>query len=431
MKNFDYGLIEKGDVVGVALSGGRDSVTLLHALFEYKKTFDFDLAIINVDHSIRGEESENDSRFCEKLSKRYDLPLYFKKLDCVGFADENKMSLEEAARIKRYEFFDELIKNKKVTKIALGHHKNDNVETILFNLFRGAGTNGVSGIKKVRGNFIRPLLEVTRQEIDQYVTENALEYVEDSTNTDIEYSRNYIRSVVIPDILKKFPNALDSISRFSENISEQEEWLERIASDFVMFREEKCEISIDNIDKPVYFKAVFLALRYLGITHEVYKQNYEDLWSLVFKQNGKSVDLTRNIVATKEYDKIVLRKSVSFPYFETSIKEGEFFYQNKKYSIKRSEKREIGDNTLSFDFDKLPKYAIIRTRKNGDVFVRKSGSVKLKEYLIDKKIPKYLRDSMLFIASDSKVLGILCLECGSDLFVDESSTNIITITSKK
>lgn len=431
IKGFDETLIEKGDVIGVALSGGRDSVALLYNLLELKNNIDFTVVGINVDHQIRGIESENDSKFCEKLCNDNAIKLFFSKIECVEHAKQNNLTLEEAARIKRYEFFDELLLSGKVNKIALGHHKNDNVETILFNLFRGSGANGVSGIKKVRGKYIRPLLNVSRDDINSYIKENDLPYVEDSTNSDVDYSRNYIRNVIIPKITEKFPNAIDSISRFSENISEEQSYLESITSEFVMFCEEKCSIDITNIHKQVFIKAVNLALRHLGITHEVYKVNYEDLWHLTSKQNGKSINLTQGIIAIKEYNKIVIQKNSTIPYFETDIKECSFDFCGNEYLIKKSKKREIGENTLSFDFDKLPKDAIIRSRKDGDIFRRASGSVKLKEYLIDKKIPSFERDKMLFIASENSILAVLCKECGVDLFIDENSNNIYTITIKE
>lgn len=431
IKGFDETLIEKGDVIGVALSGGRDSVALLYNLLELKNNIDFTVVGINVDHQIRGIESENDSKFCEKLCNDNAIKLFFSKIECVEHAKQNNLTLEEAARIKRYEFFDELLLSGKVNKIALGHHKNDNVETILFNLFRGSGANGVSGIKKVRGKYIRPLLNVSRDDINSYIKENDLPYVEDSTNSDVDYSRNYIRNVIIPKITEKFPNAIDSISRFSENISEEQSYLESIASEFVMFCEEKCSIDITNIHKQVFIKAVILSLRHLGITHEVYKVNYEDLWYLTSKQNGKRINLTQGIIAIKEYNKIVIQKNSTIPYFETDIKECSFDFCGNEYLIKKSKKREIGENTLSFDFDKLPKDAIIRSRKDGDIFRRASGSVKLKEYLIDKKIPSFERDKMLFIASENSILAVLCKECGVDLFIDENSNNIYTITIKE
>lgn len=432
MKNFDYSLISKGDVVGVALSGGRDSVALFDVLSKYKNTLDFTLVAINVEHGIRGEESDKDSDFVKNLAISYNVPLFFKKLDCLEYAKQNKLSLEEAGRILRYDFFNELLESKKVDKIALGHHKNDNAETILFNIFRGSGANGASGISKTRGGYIRPLLSVSRDEIDEYVKENALEYVEDSTNENTEYSRNYIRNVLIPKITAKFPKALDAITRFSENISEDEEYLLRIASDYLTFCEEKVVISLKNIPDDVIFKkAAYLAIRKLGIYHEVYKANYDDLIDLKNGDSGKSLDLPQGIIATKEFDKIVIGKKVELPYFSKNIEFGTFCFLNTEYIIEKTENRKIGKNILSFDFDKLPENAIIRTRRDGDVFARSCGDVKLKEYLIDKKIPLSEREKMLFIASDNKILAVLCRECGKDLFADVNSKNFITITSKE
>lgn len=432
MENFDYSLIEKGDIVGVGLSGGRDSVALFHALYEYSKAFDFTLAAINVDHGIRGEESERDSEFVRKLCEKYGVELCFSKVDCKAFSKENGISLEESARIKRYAFFEELLESKKVTKIALGHHKNDNVETILLNLFRGAGANGVSGIKKVRGKYIRPLLDVSRKQIDEYVKNNSLPFVEDLTNADSSYSRNFVRQEILPKIEEKFPDAINAVARFSENIAKDEDYLLRISADYVLFDEEIAKISLEKgLDEVIFQKAVFLSMQKLGVFKELYKKNYDDIFALVSKENGKSVDLVGDIVATKEYGYIVFSKKRTLPCFERKIEEGEFEFSGTEYFVKKTEKRKIQADTLSFDFDKLPDNAIIRTRRKGDVFERSGGTVKLKEYLIDKKIPKRLREEMLFIASGNKILAVLCLECGKELLADENTANFLTISQKE
>ena len=175
--------------IGVALSGGRDSVALLHMLREAGYT----LIAINVEHGIRGDESLRDSKFVAELCASLDVPLLAYGVDAPTFARESGYTLEQGARILRYRVFDRVLQEGKCDYIALAHHLDDQVETILMRILRGTGIKGLVGMRAVSGRYVRPLLGVSREEIDSYCKQNGLAYVEDSTNGDSAYTRNFLR----------------------------------------------------------------------------------------------------------------------------------------------------------------------------------------------------------------------------------------------
>ncbi len=198
----------------VAYSGGADSSALLYILREIAAEDGFEVAAAHVDHMIRGEEAERDREFCESTCERLGVKLHVLKEDVPKFSRDNKLSLEEGARVVRYRFFESLMEEFSYSATATAHHASDNAETALFNLIRGTSPDGM-GIPPVRGRYIRPLLEVKKSELEDYCRRNAVAYVTDSTNADTEYTRNFIRHVLIPECEKINPLALDAITRFT------------------------------------------------------------------------------------------------------------------------------------------------------------------------------------------------------------------------
>ena len=243
----DLSLIQKNQTIAVALSGGKDSMCLLTCLLALKNDYNLTIKAINIDHSIRGVESENDSLFVKNYCEKLGMPLAFFKVDAIEFSKENGYSLEQGARILRYQIFDKLLSENFADKIATAHHKSDNFETVLFNIFRGTGLKGVTGIPKQRDNFIRPLLNVTKAEIDSYIIKNNIPYVEDATNFDSDYTRNFIRNELSPKILDKFPSAEDAVYRLSQIAKEEDDFLDDLAKSYIKKENENyfisCEIS--------------------------------------------------------------------------------------------------------------------------------------------------------------------------------------------
>ena len=229
-----YQLINDGDTIIVGVSGGPDSMCLLDILKKIKEektksVFDenFNIVVVHVNHMIR-EEAEEDAKFVEKYCEKNHIQFYSKSIDVQKLANNNKISVEEAGRNARYEFFNEVLKKVNGNKIAIAHNKNDKVETIIMNELRGCGISGLKGIEPKRDQYIRPLIECERKEIEEYCSKNDLQPRIDKTNFENTYTRNKIRNIVIPFIKEEFnPNIIETVNRLSELVTEQEDYIQK------------------------------------------------------------------------------------------------------------------------------------------------------------------------------------------------------------
>ena len=418
----DLSLIKKNQTIAVALSGGKDSICLLHNLLAIKNDYNLTIKAINIDHSIRGKDSENDSLFVKNYCDKLGVSLAFFKVDAITFSKENGYSLEQGARILRYEVFDNLLKENFCDAIATAHHKSDNFETVLFNIFRGTGLKGLTGIPKTRKNYIRPLLNASRKEIEDYIIKNNIPYVEDATNFDSEYSRNYIRNEIAPKILEKFPSAEDAVSRLSLLAKEEDEFLSQLAFSYIKNENENYYFSTDI--PPIMMKrCAKIILSCLGVDKDYESVNLNDVVKLSTLQNGSKINLPKGVVAVKLYSVISFCVQVT-PYLidETPFAVDTFKFHD--YSLKIT--TEFVEKALKFDGDKVPKNAVIRNRKNGDLFTKFGGGTKkLKDFLIDKKVPRYSRDSIPVLAVGNKILAVFGVEISEDIKVDTNTKNIL------
>ena len=223
-------LIQNGDRLVLAVSGGPDSLAMLNVLLEIKKDkkIDFDFVVAHVNHMIR-KEAVDDEDFVRDFCKENAISFFVKRVDIPKLAGERKMGTEEAGRYARYKFFDEVMENTKSNKISIAHNKNDKIETILMNLLRGSGVSGLKGIEYIKDEkYIRPLLDCTRIEIENYCSNQKLNPRIDKTNFDNSYTRNKVRNVVIPYIKKEFnPNIIDTLSRLSDLVKEEENYVQK------------------------------------------------------------------------------------------------------------------------------------------------------------------------------------------------------------
>ena len=223
-----YEMIKDGDKIILGVSGGPDSIAMLNILYNLKPVFkqkyniEFDIVVAHVNHMIR-DEAKQDEEFVKKNCEKLGIQFYVKSIDILKIAHNNKMGLEETGRYERYDFFDEVMKSEKANKIAIAHNKNDKIETIIMHILRGSGITGLKGLEPINGKYIRPLLECTRLEIEEYCGINNLNPRIDKTNFDNTYTRNKIRNVVIPYIEKEFnPNIIDTLDRLSELVKEED-----------------------------------------------------------------------------------------------------------------------------------------------------------------------------------------------------------------
>ena len=224
-----YKLIENGDSIVIGVSGGPDSICLLYVLNDLKKELNFKIYVAHINHMIR-KEADEETEYVKSFCKNIGVECFTKKIDVIEIAKELKMGTEEAGRKIRYDFFEEVLRNTNSNKIATAHNNNDKVETIIMNILRGSGISGLKGLDPIRENkFIKPLIETSREEIENYCEENKLNPRIDKSNNENIYTRNKVRNCVIPYIKKEFnPNILKTINRLSEVATEENEYLNNV-----------------------------------------------------------------------------------------------------------------------------------------------------------------------------------------------------------
>ena len=283
--------------IGVAVSGGMDSMVLLHLLISAGVT----PYVINVEHGIRGESSLSDSAFVKDFCEKNGLPLFSTQVNAVAESRKLGISIELAARKLRYNYFDKLLADGKVDRIALAHHADDNAETILMRIFRGTGIRGLKGITE-RDGYIRPLIKFTRAEIEEYAKNNNVPFVEDETNSDTVYTRNFIRHEILPKIKERYPEVLTSFTRLAENAAEADEFI----SSFIVPAETTAvgRVVYGIFSKPTIIQkySINAALHDMGATQDIEYKHLNSLLELKYKDNNSSVDLPFGITAVKQYD---------------------------------------------------------------------------------------------------------------------------------
>lgn len=433
----DLSKIKRNAVVAVAVSGGCDSMALLHYLKKASAKKGFSVIALNVEHGIRGEESERDSLFVADYCKDNSIPLLSYKIDSIKKAQEEKLSLEEAARLLRYDCFKTALKNGNCDVVATAHHLRDNTESVLFNLFRGTGIKGLSGIRdSADGKIIRPLVKTPKEDIEAYAKENDVPFVTDSTNLSEEFTRNYIRLNILPQIKKVFPEIEKNVARLSDIAFGQSEYLRGEAKKILGATDKGAEISLPA-EETVLREAVILAMKRCGIDKDWEKAHADAVIALSTKQTGKLINLPRGVTAKRVYDKIVFTAkegAVTAPAENVSLSElkfaeGEFAFCGKKLIVSRADLSSDLKNGLYLDADKIPVGAVIRTPESGDVFVKFGGGrKKLKDYLTDKKIPSDERKTTPVIAKNNVIYAIFGVAVSETVKADETTERLIKIT---
>lgn len=417
----------------VAVSGGKDSMCLLHYLMTHCKEYNIVVTAINFDHSIRGEESERDSAFVKAYCEANNVLCHSFKWLGYKFTDE------ASARTWRMEIYKTILVENKADLIATAHHMNDNAETVLFNLARGTSLAGMTGIcDNTLLKLIRPLIGVSREDIDGYIEENNVPYVEDSTNFSDEYTRNKIRHSVIPALEEAVPGAIKNIYRFSRLAAEDEEYFSRQVNK-ILVRRPNGTFLIKSCTEPVIFKR---ALRYIikkygkkDFTSAQMRTVYEMQWL----GNGKRFFFL-GLVAQREEEGIAIFLEEWLRVCATELRFTEVFNQIAMFerlqlvttfegdSSEGLAHLEVGkewQKTLRFDYDKVPPTAVVRCRKNGDKFTKYGGGTKsLGDFLTDRKVPQIYRNNLPLLCDGDKVLLIGGVEISDDIKVTEQTKRV-------
>ncbi len=429
-------LINKEEIIGVACSGGADSMALLHFLNSKKEDLDIEVVAINVNHNIRAE-SDKDSQFVADYCKQEHIKCYKFNIDVFKLMQEKKYTLEEAARVARYAMFDSLLSRKIVDKIALGHHVSDQAETVLLNIFRGTGLQGASGMGYTRDKYIRPLLATTKQEILAYDMENEIPYVEDETNFESDASRNFLRNDIMPLIKSRWPNVEQNIFSFANICRSDDTYIKKQMSfDGVIKDKDLVKIPLTYFvySDSVVTRLILSCLEYLKIQKDFEKKHLDIIKNLATNlENGSKVNLPNNTTAFKEYDFLtIVTKPVIVKTGEWKFKCGKTVIENFTIIVKRATQLNIEDGSLLIDAKKLPKTAVWRFRQDGDIITKFGGGTKkLKSYLVDKKVPLRLRDSIPVLADGNEIFAIAGIDISEKVKIDATTTSAYVLTCEQ
>lgn len=293
-----YNLIEDGDRVVVGVSGGPDSISLLNILNRFKnnKILNFEIIAVHINHQIR-EEANDDEEYVKDYCEKNQIKFFAKRIDVIKYANNNKMGLEEAGRILRYEFFDEIVKKEKANKIAIAHNKNDKAETIIMNIIRGSGISGLRGIEPIRdGKYIRPIIDCERTEIEEYAEINNLNPRIDKTNFENDCTRNKIRNIVLPYVKNEFnSNIIETLNRLSLVAIETDEYIKKQvinAYNRIKIEEDVKKVVLNlkefNSEDILIRKKllIYTISKVLGNSQDIEKVNIEDVIKMCKKNIG-------------------------------------------------------------------------------------------------------------------------------------------------
>ncbi len=402
-----YNLIRENDGILIGLSGGADSVCLTHILACLKDEFNLTVYTAHVNHGLRGEEADRDEKFAAEFSKSLGIECITEHENVKEYAKKQGISEELAGRKLRYAFFENTIKKYELNKIATAHNKNDNAETIVMNFIRGSVVQGLCGIPVKRGNIIRPLLDATREEIEEYCRKNSLSYVTDKTNNEMIYTRNKIRIDLIPKIQSEFNgNFIENVTKNAELIAVENDFLEKAAEDiFDNYKDGYIPLKYLDAHMAVTRRVIIKMIKSAGIT-DITSEYIGAVFSLLDNQSGKSVNLPKGNIAKIEYGKLYIGKaSEKTPPFEYKIKIGEKTYI-KELDITVSAETGSGKDAFKIGGNSE---IIIRSRRDGDYFYPSGmeGRKKLKEYFIDNKIPRDIRDKTGILTIDGEIAWII------------------------
>jgi len=448
-----YAMLEQGERVLVAVSGGVDSVVLLDILCRLAAEYTLDLTIAHLDHGLRGEEAREDARFVAHLARKEKLALIEKKLDVAEFSKEKRIGIEEGARLLRRDFLHAAADEVGAAKIALGHTQNDRGETMLFNLIRGAGPTGLVGIRPVNRSVIRPLIEVSREEILSYAHSCDLPWREDRTNQDLSFSRNRIRHRILPLLREMNPRVLAALQRTADLLATEELALDDLLAPLwvkVLIVQAEDRIVIQRGRLSQLYKGVQALLLRRGIARlrgdlqGIEKVHIDALLGLVasHRAHGK-LDLP-GFVARFQGDELTLEEGeMENPLsFEVPIALGRTEISSLGISLDLSIENRIGSGESQIaedrevevaDADRVQFPLHVRGRRPGDRFapLGLGGEKKLKNFYIDERVPFYDRDRVALLCDRQKIIWVVGLRLSDAVRVTSETKKVLIMRKER
>ncbi|MCL2387376.1 MAG: tRNA lysidine(34) synthetase TilS [Defluviitaleaceae bacterium] len=460
-----HNMFPNGGGVVIGLSGGADSVALLFCLLELREELSIEIFAAHVNHNLRGVESDNDETFVRELCEKTGIPLKVAQADVNAFAKENRIGTEAAARKLRYTHLEEARHEFSAQAIAVGHNMDDNAETIIMNLCRGAGLKGLGGIPPVNQRVTRPLLEVSRAEIEEYLQTAGISHITDASNHSNDYTRNRIRNIIMPLLESEInPNVKTTITRNAEALRDDESFLTEAAqplfadnphSEPSIHHEASSHFPRNNNEEIAYLNITNLLVQPPAISRRVIRAKIAQVrgdandislahisavLDLAKTQTGREIHLP-DIIVTKEYENLIfspLSKRTRNIKYMLSTK-----IENTPSQCKTPNERVKGARPLagfgtasqgfilplctkSFNYDKIQEPLILRTRQAGDKITLKAGNrlftKKLQDFFTDEKIAKSRRDSIPLLTHGNDILWIVPYRANAEYEVcDEES----------
>lgn len=462
----EFDMLRVKDSVLVGVSGGPDSVALVHMLHDLSSALSLRLGVAHLNHALRGQDADNDADFVSSLAGKLDLPFYLKKEDIGAYAQKERLSLEEAARLVRYAFYDEIACKHHYNKIALGHHADDNAESILMFILKGTGPAGMAGIAPVReGRIIRPLIRLTRRQIMRYLDAKHLPHVTDSSNLDPNFMRNRIRNQLIPVLQSAYnPGIIQTLNRFGEIFRSEEEWLTNLLVPLY-------ESVVTHTGK----NSVRLSLKGLRGLHEAARRRVirkaiaaakGDLRRISFAHvasatrllradcKGRSLDFPDRIRLQKIGDELVIVQEIK-DLRKISAKTSRMQPEALRYRIREPgdapetvhiekagllrltamsaenlpELHKTGQRVAFFDMNKLQFPLLLRNFKPGDRFTPLGikGSQKVKKFFIDHKIPRDQRQRCLILLSGDRIAWVVGHRIGEPFKIEPATRRVLKV----
>ncbi|MBA4407620.1 tRNA lysidine(34) synthetase TilS [bacterium] len=433
-----FQLINKGDKILVAFSGGPDSVFALHFLNKFSKKFKIVLIALHFNHGLRGKESDEDENFAMKCCEELNVPFISRKLNVKSFSKKNKLSIEEAARLLRYKNIEKIAHETGCNKIVTAHNQSDNTETILMNLFSGTGLSGLNGIPIQRENIIRPLLCLSKLEIIEYLSKAKINSRFDSSNLNDDFRRNYIRNRILPLVKEKLnPNVDETVFRSSQNLLNalhlNETLIEHLRKQFVTETRNaiKINIKLSNLSGGEIPGELLKNILKKKFGHALEYDDFIKINTLITKQKGKQVHLTSGIIALRESDSIRIERFQKASNKNIEIKAGNVVTAGShKIGVEFANSGDVrfnkGGRVEFISADNLGEKFNLRVWNPGDKF-KPLGMKQLKkvsDFLTDEKIPSSGRKNQLVLLSRNQIVWIVGLRI-DDRFKLNSKTKKI------
>lgn len=451
-----YNMLEKGDALLVALSGGPDSVCLFDLLYQIRVDWHLELHVVHLNHTLRGEASDKDQVLAEKIAKDLKVPISVKRADVAAYAREHRMSIEEAARECRLEFFKEEADRLGIKKVVLGHHKDDQAETVLLRIIRGTGLKGLGAMKPIQNwhgiTLIRPLIEMEKRDIEAYVSDRKLAYCLDATNQEIRFMRNRVRHRLIPEMERHYnPRIKNALAALAETVALDLAFLEdavgRLYPKVVKRRKDSMLIlkkkKFLEQHEALRFRILQKAVRELDPESEIDFFHWGEFRrALEAETSHYEMHVSHDLSVAVERKEIVLRKNKAgdAPQYEYTIRLGEKVVVREaklEFTVEAFDRRIYKDDRKDrscgiFDLEKIHFPMVIRNRREGDTFhpLGLHYSKKLKDFLIARKVPSYEKNQIPLFLSAAEIFWVYGVEISDRFKVTARTRRFLKIASR-